>query len=491
MYVATVSAIMGLCVVDAVAQTPATRPDRGPAVPQRATQQRPPTISPSGRQDRRPIPATPPLRFPGEALFNGRPPFLAGVVVDREDHVYQEGDKVRIRGIANHDANLYMIYHQADGASLLIFPNVVQRSSHVAAGKPILVPASERELRIRIQGPFGREVLQVLATLEPLKELNDLVGSTQQFPVVSPQLLGRIGKRLQEHPQTWTEHRVPIETVANQPLPPQRKADRVGLFIGIGKYLHPPNAPTHEELGHSAVVMHDLMLNLGGLDPQRTRLMMNEQATKRNIEEQITRWLPSVSKPGDTVFIYFSGHAGRIETADSDEPGRMESTIGPYDLSPGEANMTPEQHHAIWRETNITSQELARWMEELSGRQIVFILDTCHSGGLLRTKALGKDFFVKEAAGVKAVAQMNMVVLTACAEDEQSLFEGTPNTTMWFTYCLSQIMEKPDRPHPLTVQTTFADSVRLMRQLLHQGNAPREQEPQMTDTALMPIVLLR
>ena len=37
-----------------------------------------------------------------------------------------------------------------------------------------------------------------------------------------------------------------------------------------------------------------------------------EQATKARLEELIARWLPSVSQPGDTVFIYFSGHAGHV-----------------------------------------------------------------------------------------------------------------------------------------------------------------------------------
>lgn len=269
----------------------------------------------------------------------------------------------------------------------------------------------------------------------------------------------------------------------------ERKPDRLGLFIGIGKYQHPEFAPTHEELGRSAAVMHDLMLNQGGLDPQRTRLLLDDQATKRNIEEHIAHWLPSVSRPGDTVFIYFSGHAGRFDTLDPAEPSRKESTIGPYDLNAGDANLPVERRMAIYQESSIFSRTLARWMEELSGRQIVFIVDTCHSGGLFRDKGLDQDYFVKEAAGIKAVAQMNMVVISACAEDEQSLFEGTRNKTMWFTYCLTEAIEKPDREHPLSVQAAFNYSTRRMRSLLREGNSAREQEPQMTDTALLPIAL--
>ena len=40
------------------------------------------------------------------------------------------------------------------------------------------------------------------------------------------------------------------------------------------------------------------------------------------MQETITRWLPSVSRPGDTVFIYFCTHGGRITGLKEDpDPG--------------------------------------------------------------------------------------------------------------------------------------------------------------------------
>ncbi len=50
--------------------------------------------------------------------------------------------------------------------------------------------------------------------------------------------------------------------------------------------------------------------NTVGLD--ELKLFVNEQATKPQMEQAITEWLPKVSKPGDTVFIYFTGHGGVI-----------------------------------------------------------------------------------------------------------------------------------------------------------------------------------
>jgi hypothetical protein len=62
---------------------------------------------------------------------------------------------------------------------------------------------------------------------------------------------------------------------------------------------------------------------------------LDEQATKPNLDELIVRWLPSVSQPGDTAFICFSGHAGQVDNRDGTEPDGKDELIGPYDLEGG------------------------------------------------------------------------------------------------------------------------------------------------------------
>ena len=59
----------------------------------------------------------------------------------------------------------------------------------------------------------------------------------------------------------------------------------MGLFIGIGEYEHPEFAPTHEQLSHSAEVMHQLMVERGGLTADTSKLLLDKQATKSNIHK--------------------------------------------------------------------------------------------------------------------------------------------------------------------------------------------------------------
>ncbi|MBI1313839.1 DUF4384 domain-containing protein [bacterium] len=461
-------------------------------------------------------------RFPGSALINSRPPFLVGVVVNHADGKYREGETLQISFMAEEKAYLYLLYHQADSQSLLLFPNAAAPDNLVAAGKPVRVPPDglppERQYRFRIQAPFGQEVLQVLAVRQPIAELNKLAAGSQKAASVDPALIEQLAKTLVSDPTMWTEHRVRIQTTSKdgrvrpevrperptEPDRPQRphgnpnratpeaiaSKRRLGLFIGIGQYQEPALAATHKELADSAHVMYDLMLKQGQLDAERTKLVLNEQATRASLEELFLKWLPSVSDPGDVVFIYFSGHAGQFPTDDPREPDGLDETLAPYDLTAGEEQLPVEQRRKLLRDSSILDDTLARWLEELSGRQVVLILDTCHSGGIVTSKRLRADsFLVDEAARVKDVSQMNTLILTSCAADEQSLFEGTPNGTMWFTYCLTEAISKREANRPLTVQAAFEHSARRMKELLLEGNADREQKPSMSDRILLPVAL--
>ncbi|HQU42193.1 MAG TPA: caspase family protein [Pirellulales bacterium] len=472
-----------------------------------------------------------PVPFPGDGIVNNEPPFLAGVTVDHAELTYREGERLRAQFMAEREAYLYLIYHQADGRSRLLFPNPSQADNRAPAKQPVVIPGPAQPLRFRIGPPFGDEVLQVIATLEPAPELAALVrgaafpgrpssapdglGSPPHdkqtplptAPVVSQQLLDQLKVRLLKDKTSWTEHRVVLRTVPKAGAPTPRKAARVGLFIGIGKYQHPELAPTHVELSHSAEVMHELMLKRGGLDPDKTKLVVNEQATKANLQELVMRWLPGVSRPGDVVFLYFSGHAGQFDTNDPSETDGKDESLGPYDLNAGPENLPLAQRKRRYRDSSILDDTLARWLQALVGRQVVLIVDSCHAGGLVQDKdlplplppgegrgeggsrGLPLTLFTDEAARLKDISQLNTIIISSCASDEQSLFQGIKNKTMWFTFCLTEVLTSSSAPHPLTVQAAFAHGRKRMKQLLAEGNAGIEQEPTMVDGIMLPVVM--
>jgi hypothetical protein len=425
---------------------------------------------------------------PGAGLGNAAPTFLAHVAVDHGDRVYREGEVLRVRFAAEREARLYLLYHQADGRCALLFPNPARLDNRVPARQAVQVPGPGEPFRFRIGPPFGVEVLQVLASARPVDELDSLVAQGRgRAPSVPPAILEQVRQRLIGAGGTWAEHRVPIRTLPLSEHPPDRPPLRAGLFIGIGKYLHPEIGKPHEELRHSAEVLHERMRRRGRLDPARTRLVVDEQATRSHLEELITRWLPGVTQPGDTVFIYFSGHAGTSPNPDGSEPDGQDELLGPYDLEAGTDGMTVEQRMARIRDSSIVDDVLARWIEELSGRHVVLILDTCHSGGVVEGKGLSR-LFGDEAGRVKDIAQLDVTVMTSCAADERSLFEGTPDKTMWFTHFLAQAVEK--LPGPVTVRSAYDYCRKGLRQVLNRRNEARDQEPTLGGNVLSPIDLV-
>jgi hypothetical protein len=440
--------------------------------------------------------SAPAIRFPGSALFNDAPPFLAGVLVDHADHQYQGGDLLKITFQAEETAWLYLLYHQADSQTLLLFPNRKSDAHQIPKGTKVQVPPDDQSFRFRIQKPFGREVLQVLASTNRIPELEDLLTEASGTPVMTAERLAVVAERLSKEKDSWTEHRVSILTVGistpAEPLPIAAPAERFGLFVGIGEYQHPEFVSTHVELQNSAKLFHQQMTRSGGIDPTNSRLLLNEQANRTGIEESITKWLPAVTKPGDVVFVYFSGHAGQYESHDRSEPDGLDEALCPWDFDAGTAEQSMDARIARAKSTSILDDTLARWLQELSGRQVVLVLDTCFSGGFVKEKKvpIQANLLANEAARVKDISQMNIIVLSSCASDEQSQFEGTANQTMWFTYCLSDLFENPETPKPLTVDDAFVRVRKRMKQLLTQANAAREQEPTMTDSALLPVLLI-
>ena len=359
-------------------------------------------------------PEKPPVDFPGAGLFNSQPTFLVGAKVDHQDLNYEEGEKLAAEFTAEREAHLYLIYHQADGKSLLLFPNEARRENRIAAKETVIIPPPGQDFRFRIRPPFGTEVLQVIASLTPLEELDGLVQKTGRAPIVSGEVIEKLKDRLSKDPASWTEHRVVIRTAAKEALPPPHNAARVGLFIGVNKYQNEKLCTPAERFRLGAELLAKVFVERGGVEAQDAKTIVAEQATRANIEEAIVKWLPSVSQPGDTVFIFYAGHGTTIKNLDGSKPDGRDGLISTYDNNPGDGIKTQEEFEARLRKQLISDEALARWLEELNGRQIVLMLETCHAGAMIDAKTMSR-FFIREAAAVKGISQLNVSVVVACA----------------------------------------------------------------------------
>jgi uncharacterized caspase-like protein len=113
------------------------------------------------------------------------------------------------------------------------------------------------------------------------------------------------------------------------------------------------------------------------------QLLTNAQASKAGLQAAIAA-MAARAGSGDTCLFYYSGHG----TTDG-----THEYICPSDVSNSSA--------AILYSTSIRDDELAGWLSAVKG-QVIVMLDTCYSGGMLGSTATS-SLASSSAAGTKAV----------------------------------------------------------------------------------------
>ncbi len=97
------------------------------------------------------------------------------VWVDRPDGIYYEGDDIKIFVRSNKDCYINLVYYDAEGNAILVFPHRGNWNNRIEANKVYKVPGE-----YVIKPPFGREILKVFASETPFpipkgKEVGGLI----------------------------------------------------------------------------------------------------------------------------------------------------------------------------------------------------------------------------------------------------------------------------------------------------------------------------
>ncbi|MDZ4852316.1 MAG: DUF4384 domain-containing protein, partial [Pirellulaceae bacterium] len=467
------------------------------------------------------------------------PGFLVRIEIDRKSRDYREGDNLAVKVVSEIDAYVYVVYQQADGKTFQIFPNSKQPDNRLKARQAVQIPGDDDLFRWKIGPPFGKEMLKVIATEHPITSLSEPALRAKRFnPISAKELkgvaleLGAIGNDLitavdpvsSSGPGRWTECEVELTTYpANQELIASG-AKRYGVFFGVSQHKfaffeeavsgHSPNLATpHRDARSLDVVLRDI----GGMN--QTKLFTNEEATRKNLEQAITQWLPSVSRPGDTVVIYYSGHGGQIPDDNGDEADMLDEFLVPYDyMGPAavagivkqakEGTLPPEfaayvplakdlfqkvggslekLSEVLTRQTCVSDDLFGHWLQMLDDRQVIVVLDICYSGGFatnekdlkpqantpLKNKAF--DFLDQEISRLKDIGQTGSVLFTASSTKEVSLVRSEADLSV-MTFYLIESLERTKGP--LEINQAYQDCLSGMRgyfesERFHSNNARR------------------
>ena len=146
------------------------------------------------------------------------------------------------------------------------------------------------------------------------------------------------------------------------------------LIIGIANYQHALALPS--------VVLDDAR-DIGSLlvdpshcayDPANVRFLLDCQATQVSLRKAFTD-LTNRTDQDSTLFVYFSGHGGRIESG---------SRSCAY-LLPVDADCAT---HESLAQTAISAQEFTEALRRIPARKTVVVFDCCHAGGIGQLKSV-------------------------------------------------------------------------------------------------------
>jgi caspase domain-containing protein len=132
------------------------------------------------------------------------------------------------------------------------------------------------------------------------------------------------------------------------------------VVIGLERYRNELPQASYAE--RDARVVARYLSGTMGYDEGNVALLLNDRATKGDMEKYLETWLPNRVESDDTVFVYFSGH-------------------GAPNAKTGEAYLVPYDGDPVF--LNNTGYSLSRLYQNLAAlpaKEVVVVLDSCFSG---------------------------------------------------------------------------------------------------------------
>jgi hypothetical protein len=234
-------------------------------------------------------------------------------------------------------------------------------------------------------------------------------------------------------------------------------AEQRALLVGVGKLDIPGNELPSIELDLDRI--HE-MLNLMGFEDRQIHTLQDEAATSTAVTAEFNGWLKQGVQPNDRVVFYFSGHGSNIPDLRGDQDEGVSQVLVTHDVKrihdKGGASLGGV----------VPDYRIAELLAANPSRNILFIVDSCHSGTVtrsftLKNHSLGSDpVYVKSydypgmpapppraaSRGIDASPHeqqwdphANYVALTAAADNQEAI--GTMNGGV-FTLGLTEAVKR-------------------------------------------------
>jgi hypothetical protein len=156
---------------------------------------------------------------------------------------------------------------------------------------------------------------------------------------------------------------------------PGAAPNKLALLVGIDKYKYPNIVSPLAGAVNDVEDMKALLIGKYEFPPENILVLKNEQATHAGIITAIQTHLIAKAQKDDIVVMHYSGHGSQMKDVTGKKISNMDETIVPFDSRDPQGKVF-----------DISGTELHSLLRSLSAktRNITFILDSCHSGTLVR-----------------------------------------------------------------------------------------------------------
>jgi len=150
------------------------------------------------------------------------------------------------------------------------------------------------------------------------------------------------------------------------------------LLIGVGDV--PNNALPAIDLDIDN--MRNVAVDMG-FAPGDIKVLFNEQATYASVRQALATWVRDGVGPDDHVLIYFSGHGTRVPDPSPGNVSGVDDALVLHDV-----RRTHIQGRATLKNVLI-GHEFGAALAAIPSRDVLVLVDACHSGTATRTLTLG------------------------------------------------------------------------------------------------------
>ncbi|MBX2883861.1 MAG: caspase family protein [Granulosicoccus sp.] len=192
-----------------------------------------------------------------------------------------------------------------------------------------------------------------------------------------------------------------------------------------------------------------------GYEKNQIRTLTGTEVTRENVQNEFDQFLTDGVGPNDSVLIYYSGHGVQIRDESDDETDGRDEALTMYDLA-----LIPKGYSGL-----LADDELQHMLNDLPSRNIMLVVDACHSGTVTRSlttsvtlasRAFGNNYQIKAlpyrgeptrglgnmGKAIEASAE-GLIALSAAQDDEQALATNLGSTfTLSLFTALQQLRDE-------------------------------------------------